>query len=154
MKYINNLKWVCKIILIVFFCTPLLATADSQSQKDKIVVNFMVGNNLYGSMTLGELQEVLKGSKYSEEILSAEAAGRLDIVITPDDVILKEGEAVKAVLTIRWLNGNDEAFKEFTTEVYFEMKKEPYNKWRLLYRNTAEYATPILLLLTILFIIF
>jgi hypothetical protein len=143
-----NVFWILFLfILFVFSLVNLFA-------EDKKIDCYFEGE-IIGSIPVEEFQSVLMMSTQYKNILQAEIDKNVKITIQKTPWIIdKEKSVYKVPILIEWyktINNQPELLKSIELELSMVIDiPNNYPKWRQVYRNIAEIATPILTIVVLI----
>lgn len=135
------------VIILLYVATPLCAdnTIDIYYKNKKI-----------GSFTIQEFTELINASEWAKEIKEAQNNNNVKVYITHYIPIDIQKQQYKAVITVEWYNTKKVKINYIVLETIITISPEAvynFSEIRILYRNIAEIASPILFLLCIIFAI-
>jgi len=109
-----------------------------------------------GELTVAQLQELVETTEWATQIKKAQQNKNTYLKITVLSLVPVTNKIFKIIFRIDWLNDKKKSINYIVVESIITITPDTllqYSNIRILYRDVSEIATPILLLLCILFAI-
>ena len=136
------------ILCLLFLFTSLLA-------KEEYLAIYK-GKEAIGQMTVAEFEDLVYGAEQYTKIIDAEQKGLVEMKVEADPVETKTPGQYKSKILVKWMDETSSTIHSITVEAIFNINNKEETKlpeWRIYYRSVAEYSTPVLILLCIIFAI-
>lgn len=121
-------------------------------QSDKIQIHY--DGQVVQEMTLEEFSTLVGDATIYNDILSAERDKRVYVQLRDKVWKITPGERFTTYIDILWQGKNKNILRKMTLKIELQMSKEGgMSKIRVMYRNVAEWITPISLSFNILLVL-
>lgn len=145
------LKLIKKIIIIFLF---LSVCSCVYGNNECTTINFICKDKIFDSMTLEEFKILLKAAKAYEAIDYCEKHQLLKVILEDDPWNIIIGKTYSTYINIVWNDKKGQVLKTLRLKAEFNIPEEKgMVKWRIIYRDVAEIATPILIITNLICII-